>query len=304
MNWLNYHHLQYFYLVVREGGIVPAANKLRISHPTVSTQIKKLEQSLGDDLFDRSRRRLELTDFGRTAYEYAEQIFSLGGEMQDVLQGQSTARPLKLIVGITDAMPKLIVRRLLEPALHLDRPVRLVCREDRADRVLAELALGNLDVVLADTPLPSGSGLRAYSHALGECGVAFFADPKTARRLRPSFPQSLDGAAFLAPTSEYVLRRALELWFDKVGVHPEIVAEFEDSALLKVFAQDGLGVFAAPSVMTTAIESQYGLQRIGGTDEVRERFYAITLERRLKNVAVQAICQEARDRIFGGAEDM
>lgn len=302
MSWLNYHHLHYFWLVVREGGIVPAANKLRVSHPTVSTQVRKLEDGLGEALFDRSRRRMELTDVGRVVYEYAEQIFSLGAEMQNVLHGQSADRPLKLAVGVTDAMPKLIVRQLLEPALHLQTPVRLLCRQDRTDRVLAELALGNLDVVLADTPVASGTGLRAYSHQLGECGVTFFADPKTARRLRPGFPGSLDGVPFLAPTSDYVLRRALELWFDRVGVHPEIVAEFEDSALLKVFAQDGLGVFAAPSVMTEAIEGQYGLRHVGFTEEVKERFYAITLERRLRNVAVTAICEGARDHVFGGSE--
>lgn len=298
MNWLNYHHLHYFWLVVREGGIVPAAKKLRVSHPTVSTQVRKLEEALGQPLFDRSRRRLELTDPGRTVYEYAEQIFDLGRQMQDVLQGGQSDRPLKLAVGVTDAMPKLIVRRLLEPALHLETPVRLLCREDRTDRVLAELALGHLDVVLADTPVPSGSGLRAYSHQLGECGVTFFAAPKTARRLRGGFPNSLHGVPFLAPTGDYVLRRALEVWFDRVDVHPDIVAEFEDSALLKVFAQDGLGVFAAPSVMTSAIEGQYGLRSIGDTDDVKERFYAITTERRLRNVAVRAICDEARDHIF------
>lgn len=298
MEWLNYHHLHYFWLVAREGGVVPAAKKLRVSHPTVSTQVKRLEEALGEALFDRSRRRLELTDAGKTAYEYAEQIFSLGQEMQHALRGEQSGRPLKLAVGVTDAMPKLIVRRLLEPALHLGLPIRLLCREDRTDRVLAELALGRLDVVLADTPVPSGTGLKAYSHQLGECGIAFFAEPKAARRMRPRFPASLDRRPFLAPTSEYVLRRSLELWFDKVGVRPEIVAEFEDSALMKVFGQDGLGFFAAPSVMTEAIEKQYGLRKIGETDEVRERFYAITSERRLRNVAVQAICAEARTEVF------
>lgn len=302
MAWLNYHHLHYFWLVVREGGIVPAATKLRVSHPTVSTQVRKLEEALGEALFDRSRRRLELTDIGKVAYEYAEQIFALGAEMQGVLQGHATDRPLKLSVGVTDAMPKLIVRQLLEPAFHLETPVRLLVREDRTDKVLAELAMGNLDVVLADTPIPSGSGLRAYSHQLGECGVTFFATPKAARRLRERFPESLDGAPFLAPTGDYVLRRALELWFDKVAVHPEIIAEFEDSALLKVFAQDGLGVFAAPSVMADAIEGQYGLRRIGSTDEVRERFFAITNERRLSNVAVRAICDSARHELFAAGK--
>jgi LysR family transcriptional activator of nhaA len=298
VSWLNYHHLHYFWLVVREGGVVPAAKKLRVSHPTVSTQLRKLEESLGESLFDRSRRRLELTDVGKVAYEYAEQIFALGAEMQGVLQGQHADRPLKLAVGVTDAMPKLIVRRLLEPALRLEAAVRLLVREDRTDRVLAELALGNLDVVLADTPVPSGSGLRAYSHQLGECGITFFAEPRAARRLRSDFPASLSGAPFLAPTGDYVLRRELELWFDKVGARPEIVAEFEDSALLKVFAQDGLGAFAAPTVIADAIEAQYGVRRVGATEEVRERFYAITLARRLDHGAVRAICEAARDELF------
>jgi len=299
VEWLNYHHLHYFWLVVREGGVVPAARKLRISHPTVSTQIRKLEEALGETLFDRSRRKLELTDIGHTVYEYATDIFSLGKEMQEVLHGKTSDRPIRLKVGITDAMPKLIVRKLLQPALQLKTPARLVCREDRTDRVLAELALGHLDVVLADTPVPSGSGLKAYNHLLGECGVCFLGTPELVKRYAPGFPASLDQAAFLAPTSDYVLRRALELWFDRAGVHPDVVAEFEDSALCKVFAQDGLGVFAAPNVISAAICQQYGLQVVGRTEEITERFYAITMERRLRNPAVLAICETARTEVFG-----
>jgi LysR family transcriptional activator of nhaA len=298
MEWMNYHHLYYFWLVAREGGIVPASRKLKISHPTISTQLRKLEESLDTALFDRSRRRLELTEEGRVVLEYADQIFDLGQELQQVVRGRARHRPSRLVVGITDAMPKLIAKRLLEPALTSEPPVRLVCREDRTDRVLSELAMGNLDVVLADTPVPSGSGLRAYNHLLGECSVAFFAHASAARAAQRNFPRALDGAPFLAPTPDYVLRRELELWFDRTGIQPEIVGEFEDSALLKVFAQDGIGMFAAPSVMSEAIRSQYKLREIGRIDDVKERFYAITMERRLRNPAVLAICEVARHAVF------
>ena len=209
MQWLNYHHFMYFWMTAREGGVKPASRKLRLSHPTISVQIKQLEQSLGVQLFDRSGQKLALTESGQLAYRYAEEIFSLGQEFLEALSGRPQGRAARLAVGISDAMPKLVVRNLLDPALRLAEPVHLVCSEDRYDRLLGELATHRLDVILADTPLPPTSGVKAFNHLLGECGVTFFAEKKLASKLRPGFPRSLDGAPLLVPTSTTSLGRAL-----------------------------------------------------------------------------------------------
>jgi LysR family transcriptional activator of nhaA len=201
-------------------------------------------------------------------------------------------------VGISDAMPKLVVRNLLDPALRLTTPVHLVCSEDRYDRLLGELATHRLDVILADTPLPATSGVKAFNHLLGECGVTFFAAKKLAAKIRPGFPSSLDGAPMLVPASTTSLGRALPQWCEKNGVRPEVIAEFDDSALMKTFGQDGVGVFCSPSVMEAEVKRQYGVQVVGRADDIRERFYAISPERRLKNPAVVAICESAREELF------
>jgi len=300
MDWLNYHHFLYFWLVVREGGLVPASKALRLAHPTLSRQIRQLEERLGEPLFDRSRRRLELTELGKVAYRYADEIFNLGQEFLDVVAGRPVGRPVQLVVGVTDVMPKLVVRRLIAPALQLPEPIRLVCHEDRHDRVVAELALHNLDVVLADAPLPPASNIRAYSHLLGECGVTFFGTPALAKRHGAGFPASLDGAPLLVPTQGSALRRSLEQWLDAQNVRPDFVAEFDDSALMKVFGDEGLGLFCAPTVIERAVTKQHGARVVGRTDQVVERFYAISVERRIKNPAVAAICDSARDELFPG----
>lgn len=294
MEWLNYHHLLYFWVVAREGGLTPASKVLRLAHPTLSGQIRQLEDSLGEQLFDRTGRRLVLTDMGRTVFRYADEIFSLGRELMDVVKARPTGRPVRLSVGIADVLPKLVARQLLEPALRLQEPVRLVCYEDRYDRLLAALAVHELDVVLTDAPVAPGSNVRAYSRLLGECGLTFFAAPSLHGACKGKFPKCLQGAPFLLPTETTVLRRSLEQWFDTHDVHPEVVAEFEDSALLKVFGQDGVGIFASPSVVEQQVVAQYGVEVVGRTDEVRERFYAISGERKLKNPAVVAICESAR----------
>ena len=294
MEWLNYHHLLYFWVVAREGGLTPASRVLRLAHPTLSGQIRQLEDNLGEKLFDRSGRRLVLTDMGRTVFRYADEIFSLGREMMDAVKGRPTGRPVRLAVGIADVLPKLVARQLLEPALRLAEPVRLACFEDRYDRLLASLAMHELDVILTDAPVVPGSNVRAYSRLLGECGLTFFASPALHQTCKGRFPKCLDRAPFLMPTETTVLRRNLEQWFETHGVHPEIVAEFEDSALLKVFGQDGVGVFAAPSVVEESIKKQHDVEVVGRTDEIRERFYAISGERKLKNPAVVAIYESAR----------
>ena len=296
--WLNYHHYLYFWMTVREGGIQAASKKLRLAHPTVSVQIKRLEESLGHDLFDRSRRKLELTEAGQIAYRYADQIFSLGQEFLDALSGHDTASSLRLAVGASDVMPKLIVRTLLEPALHLEQPVRLNCMEDSFDRLLGELAMHRLDVVLADTPCPPGSGVKAFNHLLGECGVGFFGVRKLANRLRRGFPESLDGAPMMLPASDTALGRGVRQWLDRQGIRPDIVAEFTDSALMKAFGQSGLGVFPLPIVTEEDVKRQYQSVKIGETTEVMAHFYAISSERRLRNPAVVAICESAREELF------
>ena len=299
VTWLNYHHFRYFWLVVREGGIQAASKKLRLAHPTVSVQLKRLEEQLGQPLFDRSRRKLELTEAGQLAYRYADEIFSLGDEFLDALAGQPVDRPVELSVGVSDVMPKLVVRKLLDPALHLDTPVRLTCSEDRFDRLLGALATHDVDVVLADTPCPPGSGIKAFNHLLGECGVAFFAAKNLAPRARARFPESLEGAPMLMPAGDTALGRAVAQWFEARQIRPEVVAEFNDSALMKAFGQDGVGVFALPDVTETDVKRQYGVQVVGHAQEIRARFYAISPERRLKNPAVVAVCETARDELFG-----
>ncbi|MCK6551778.1 transcriptional activator NhaR [Myxococcota bacterium] len=298
MEWLNYHHLLYFWTVAKEGSVARACEKLRLAQPTISGQLRMLEDALGEKLFERSGRRLVLTEMGRVVYRYADEIFSLGRELMDTVKGRPTGRPARLTVGITDAMPKLIVRRLLEPALQLGEPVRLQCVEDRPEHLLSKLALHEIDVVLADVPLGQGSGIRAYHHLLGECGITFFAAPKLARAHKKAFPQSLDGAPMLLPTDQAVLRRTLEGWFEANEVRPFVVAEIEDSALLKSFGQDGVGVFVAPSVIEDQVIRQYEVEVVGRTDEVRERYYAISVERKLKHPAVVAISESARRDLF------
>ena len=246
MQWLNYHHLLYFWTVAREGSVVRAAETLSLTQPTVSGQIRALEIALGEKLFERAGRRLVLTDVGRTAFRYADEIFSLGREMLDTLNDRPTGRPLRLAVGIADVVPKLIVRRLLEPALNLPEAVQIVCREGKTDRLLAALSLHELDVVLADTPMGAGVSVRAFNHLLGESPVSIFAPRALAARYRKQFPASLDQAPMLLPTENTTVRRSIDQFFGAQGIRPRIVAEFEDSALLKAFGETGAGLFPRP----------------------------------------------------------
>lgn len=298
MEWLNYHHLLYFWTVARAGSVSAAAVELRLAQPTISGQLRLLEDHLGEKLFHRNGRRLTLTETGRVVLRYADEIFGLGRELMDTLKGRPTGRPVRLVVGVADALPKLIAYRLLQPALQLPEPIRIVCREDRADRLLAELAVHALDLVLADAPIGPTVKVRAFNHLLGECGVTFFGTAALAQASRRRFPRSLDGAPMLLPTDNTTLRRGLDHWFEQQQIRPRIVSEFEDSALLKVFGQQGGGIFAGPSAIERAIEAQYGVRVVGRTDAVRERFYAISVERRLNNPALVAICAAARETLF------
>lgn len=299
MDWLNYHHLYYFWTVAREGSVAAACKKLHLAQPTISGQVRLLETALGEKLFKRSGRGLVMTDVGRTVFAYAEEIFALGGEMVDTLKGRPSAGPLRLTVGITDVLPKLIAYRLIEKAYQLEEPVHLVCREGKAEDLIADLSVHRLDLVLTDAPMSPTVRVRAYNHELGECGVTFFATPELASSLTVPFPECLNQAPLLVPTENTSLRRGLHQWFQKEGIMPNIKGEFEDSALLKVFGQSGEGVFPAPTAVSDQVSAQYGVIPIGDVDTIRERFYAVSVERRIKHPAVNAIVDAARADVFG-----
>lgn len=299
MEWLNYHHLLYFWVVAREGSIVKATEVLNLTQPTISAQIQSLEESLGEKLFDRVGRRLVLTEAGRTTYRYAEEIFGLGRELRDTLRGRPTGRPARFRVGVADVVPKLIAYRILRPAFELAEPLEIVLREDHPQNLLAQLAVHELDLVIADSPIAAGLKVRAFHHLLGESGVSFFATPKLAASLKKGFPRSLEGAPVLLPAVATELRRGLDQWLDRLDLRPRVVAEFDDSALMKVFGYAGIGAFPASSVIEKEICEQYGLKVIGRVEEIRERYYAISSERKLTHPAVVAITEEARSRVFG-----
>ena len=231
-------------------------------------------------------------------FRYAQEIFSLGRELTDTLKGLPTGHPMRLVVGIADVLPKGVIYRLIEPALHLELPLRLLCREDPPDRLLALLALQELDLILSDAPIGPEIKVRAFNHPLGECGLAFLGTPELARAYRRRFPQSLHGAPMLLPTDNTAMRRSLDQWFDSCGIQPQIAGEFEDDALLREFAKAGAGLFPTPSVLEKELHHRYGFQRIGRTEAARARFYAISVERKIKHPAVVAICESARQKLF------
>jgi LysR family transcriptional regulator, transcriptional activator of nhaA len=300
MEWLNYHHLLYFWTVARTGSIANASKELLLAPPTISAQISRLEDTLGEKLFVRSGRRLTLSEPGRIVSRYADEIFGLGREMLDTLKDRPTSQPLRVQIGVVDVLPKLIAYQLIVPVLYIPSRVRIICREDRADRLLAELAVNELDAVLADAPMGAEVKVRAFNHLLGECGVSFYGTRKLAAVRRARFPRSLDRAPVLLPTGHTAIRPGLDQWFEKEGVRPEVVGEFDDFALLRTFGEAGLGILPAPSLLDQEMHRRYRFERIGGTDEVRVQFYAISGERKIKNPAVVAICEMARHKIFQG----
>lgn len=299
MTWLNYHHLLYFWTVARAGSITAACEQLRLAQPTISAQIRALERTIGHKLFRRVGRNLTLTDTGLIVYRYAGEIFSLGQELIDTVEGRPTGAPVRLRVGVADVLPKLLVYRFLEPALRGPDPVRVICYEGKPASLLGQLSTHELDLVLSDAPMGPEIKLKAFNHLLGECGVSIFAPKAQARQYRKGFPQSIDGAPFLMPTDNTSLRRLLDHWFATEGLRPQVVAESEGGALLKVFGQEGLGLFAAPSVIDEHVEKNYSVRQIGRLQNVRERFYAISLERQVKHPGVAAVVETAHREIFG-----
>ncbi|MGB0716014.1 MAG: transcriptional activator NhaR [Phycisphaerae bacterium] len=298
MEWLNYHHLLYFWMVAREGSIAAAAERLHLAQPTISTQLRTLEQTLGAALFDRSGRRLRLTETGSVVYRYADEIFSLGRELVDTVKGRPTGSPLTLNVGVADALPKLIAHRLLMPALDEPDGIKIVCTEGKPEALLAKLSIHELDVVLSDAPISSNVSIKGFNHLLGECGVTVFGVKKLATKYKRGFPDSVDGAPWLLPTVNTTLRRALDQWFDSCDIHPVIMCEFEDSALKKVFGQAGRGLFAAPSVIEKEICRQYDVSVVGRIEDIREQFYAISMERKVRHPGVLVLTQAARTKMF------
>jgi len=294
---LNHHHLYHFWTVVREGGVTRASEKLNVSQPTISGQLRELEEALGEKLLARSGRTVVLTDIGRTVYRYADEMLDLDRELMEAVKGRPT-RPGRLAVGVAMVVPKLVAYQMLEPALRLPEPIQLNCVHERPERLLAELAIYGLDVVLADAPAPPAVKVRAYSHLLGECAVSVFGTEPLAAAHRKGFPRTLDGAPFLLPSEDSALRFSLEEWFRKTGVRPRVVGTFEDSALLDAFGQAGAGLFAMPAAIEAEVRRQYRVRVVGRLRSVRQRFYAITVERRLRNPAVIAISERAR-ALFG-----
>lgn len=298
MDFLNYHHLLYFWMVAREGTILRAAEKLHIGQPAISTQLRSLEESLGQKLFQKSGRTLQLTETGKTVYRYADEIFSLGREMVDTLKGHPIGKPVRFIVGVVDVMPKMMARRLLEPALRLSEDLRLVCVEDSLEKLLSELILHNVDIVLSDTPVSAAFKVRAYNHALGESAVGLFATKELSRRCRKGFPESLNGAPLLLPARGSSLRRSMDSWLESKELRPLIRAEFDDTALLKAFGQTGEGLFPGSLAIQEEIERQYEVELVGEMQGVRENFFAISAERKIKHPAVLAISRTARSDQF------
>jgi len=292
---INYKHLRYFWVVAKQGGIARAGERLHLTPQTISGQISQLEDSIGEALFRKSGRNLELTDTGRLVLSYADEIFSLGGELEEALRNLPPERQMIFKVGIADVVPKTIAYRLLAPALSMSDPVRIICRENNLESLLAELALHRVDMVIADGPIPPGINVRGFSHALGECGISFLAVPHLARPLCKDFPRSLDGAPLLVPSETNLVQAKLQDWLDNLRIYPRIVGEFDDSALMKAFGQAGTGIFIVPTPIATEVAKQYGVRIIGSTEDVREQYYAISVERRISHPAVSAITETARE---------
>ena len=295
---LNFRHLHYFWVVAKEGSVTRAAERLGVAVQTISMQLALLEQSVGKALLAPQGRRLVLTEAGRMTLGYADQIFLLGEQMQEALAATSEDRMLRLSVGISDSLPKLIASRLLEAALGLPERVKLICYEDKFESLLGDLTVHKLDVVLTDRPVPSGTTLRVFSHLLGESDIALFGTPELAKRYRDQFPTSLNGAPLLLPTRNNLIRGRIDHWFETRNLRPDVVGEFDDNALLNTFGRSGLGLFPAPSALAADVEEQFGAEQIGKLDQVHEQFYAVSNERKIKHPAIEAILSAIHGRVF------
>ncbi|MCE1184450.1 transcriptional activator NhaR [Azovibrio restrictus] len=295
---LNYRHLYYYWMVAKAGSLARAAEQLGLTPQTISAQLSQLEQSIGTTLFDLQGRKLIPTEAGRTALRYADEIFLLGEQLWDSLKSAGNEPVLRLTVGITDVVPKLVAHHLLEPVLHLPERVRLICHEGKFETLLADLAIHKLDVILADRPVGPGMSLRLFSHPLGETDLSFYATAALAERYREGFPQSLDGAPFLLPARNAAVRASLDQWFETHGIRPQVLAEFEDTALLDTFGATGLGVFPAQTPLTQDLARRYDAVCLGPIDAVRDQFFAISADRRIRHPGIEAIRMAGQQRLF------
>lgn len=295
---LNYRQLHYFWVVAKTGSIVRACEQLNLTPQTISGQLSLLEQTYGVELFKRVGRQLELTEMGRIALPYAEQMFQLGSDLEAVLRAQPDEQQILFRVGVADVVPKSIVYRLIAPTMELNEPIRITCREDALERLLADLAIQRLDLVISDSPMPSHLDIKGYSQKLGECGVSFFATAALADAYGQDFPRGMQGAPLLIPGQQTVVRARLMRWFAEQNVQPKIVGEFDDSALMKAFGKSGSGIFIAPSVIADEVMEQYDVELIGQIDAVTESFYAISVERKVKHPGIVAITESARRQLF------
>jgi LysR family transcriptional activator of nhaA len=297
---LNYHRLQCFWAVARAGGLAAASNRLQLTQSTISSQVHGLETDLGEKLFVLVGRRLCLTEIGHVVLRYADEIFALGGELQGAITGKVTKRTQLLRVGVSQVIPKLVARKLLQPAYEMGTDVRLVCIEDRRDSLLADLSKHVLDVVLTDAPASMATGSRLFNHLLGESTVTLFAAERLAQQYRRGFPQSLSDGPMLLPTARTSMRQTIDRWFAERSIVPRVIGEFDDSALLKVFGETGLGMFPAPTVVDEAVQRQYDVRVVGHLDDIQERFFAVTADRKIKHPAVEEVCRTAKIHLRPG----
>jgi len=292
---INYKHLHYFWMVAKQGGIARASEQLHITPQTISGQISLLEEHLGEKLFDKVGRNLVLSATGRLVLSYADEIFSLGGELEQMVRNLPGGRPIEFRVGVVDVVPKSIAYRLLAPALEMPDPVKMICKENSLDNLLAELAVHKIDLVIADRGIPTGLSVRGYNHVLGSSGISFLAVPGLAESLAADFPGSLNGAPLLVPSDINRVQSRLFNWLESLRIYPRIVGEFDDSALMKAFGQAGAGAFIVPTAIEQEVIAQFGVKPVGRTDQVTEQFYAISVERRISHPAVAAITDTARE---------
>jgi LysR family transcriptional activator of nhaA len=298
VDWINYHHLYYFWLTVKMGTVSAAAESLHLARPTVAAQIKDLEKAMEQKLFEKQGRGLVLTEFGTQIHKYADEIFSIGHELREFIKTGHGENRKRFVVGLPDVVPKHIAFELLKPALRMDDRPRTICYEGKLDQLLTDLALHKIDLVISDAPAPPTMDFKVYNHKLGECGLSMLATPEIAKMYREGFPGSLTDAPCLLPTDHTAVRRAMDIWMDDNDIFPEIVAEFEDSALLKVFGQAGEGIFPVPAAIEARVIKQYGVELVGRIDEVRDKFYAISAEKRVQHAATSLVVKQGRSELF------
>jgi len=295
---INYKHLHYFWVVAKSGGITRASERLHLTPQTISGQLSLLEKHLGEALFSRVGRKLKLTETGLVVLSYAEEIFSLGNELKEMLRQFPEERSLIFNVGVTDVVPKSIAYRLLAPALQLQDSVRLICKEGTIDSLWDDLVVHRIDLVIADVPIPPDVSMDGFSRSLGDCGITFLATPDLAQKVGSNFPHSLSGMPFLLPGEMTVVRSRLEQWFGRLHIHPRVVGEFDNGALMKAFGQAGAGIFIVPTAIADEVKKQYGVMSVGQTNDVREEFFAISVKRKIEHPAVASITETAREWLF------